>query len=298
MNNLPNFAIPFTSVATPKSEFTPDFGTTRWSEDGRRLLEYNWGDRSNVYIGHYFEMVPVYSEDMEGENAGKPTGEMKESCNAMMLVIDAPVTREKIFNAAINEIYVLNGLQEQLEFTQKMLNGTIEGNEGDEIKMYKEIANWVNWQLDIWSGLTLDQAKAKMISEIDAYDTSDAVNQFYLAGVPMWLAKSERVGLVNSTNIQMEAQKAQGVEMPMTTLWYGTMQITLPCAVVLQMLSALELYSLAAFNVTASHKAAVEEMGDIADVLSYDYTTGYPEKLNLSMEQLSSGHLPEAPGIE
>lgn len=287
MNNLPNFAIPFTGVATPKSEFTPDFGTARWSEDGRRLLEYNWEDRSNVYIGHYFEMAPVYSEDMEGENAGKPTGEMKENCYAMMLVIDAPVTREKIFNAAINEIYVLNGLQEQLEFTQKMLNGTIEGNEGEEIKMYKEIANWINWELDIWSGLTLDQAKARMIAEINAYDTSDNVNSFFLQmgdqKFQWWIDRNTRISLSRSVQIEKEAQEAMKVPEPKTTIWYNSIELNLSCDAVQGMLNALELYALACYSTTASHVAAVEKMDSIEDVLSYNYKTDYPEKLTFNI---------------
>ena len=49
------------------------------------------------------------------------------------------------------------------------------------------------------------------------------------------------------------------------------------------MLSALELYALACYNVTAEHKVAVENLTSLEEVKSYDYTTGYPEKLSFTV---------------
>jgi hypothetical protein len=48
------------------------------------------------------------------------------------------------------------------------------------------------------------------------------------------------------------------------------------------MLSQLELYALSCFNKTAEHKAMVQSLESVEEVESYDYKTGYPEKLNLS----------------
>ena len=46
------------------------------------------------------------------------------------------------------------------------------------------------------------------------------------------------------------------------------------------MLSALELYALECYNVTAAHKAAVSALESVEDIVAYDYTENYPEKLN------------------
>ena len=46
------------------------------------------------------------------------------------------------------------------------------------------------------------------------------------------------------------------------------------------MLSALELYALECYNVTAAHKANVMALESVDDVVAYDYESGYPDKLN------------------
>lgn len=43
------------------------------------------------------------------------------------------------------------------------------------------------------------------------------------------------------------------------------------------------MYALGCFNVTAAHKAAVEELTTIDEVLAYDYTKGYPERLKMEV---------------
>ena len=47
------------------------------------------------------------------------------------------------------------------------------------------------------------------------------------------------------------------------------------------MLYAIEVYASACFDNTAKHKANVMALDSIEEVMSYDYTTGYPDKLNL-----------------
>lgn len=132
-------------------------------------------------------------------------------------------------------------------------------------------AGWVEYFLE----LTFEELKQQKIEAITAYDTSESVNSFYLDGEQVWLDKETRVGLMNSTNIQ----KAAGQET--TTLWFGGKSYTLPCDTAIQMLSALELYALECYNVTAQHKANVEALETKEEVEAYDYTTNYPEKLNL-----------------
>ena len=123
----------------------------------------------------------------------------------------------------------------------------------------------------------LEQAKVEQIAEITAYDTSDKVNGFVLNGAVVWLDKATRVGLMNSTTI------AKGMGQATTTLWLGDTKLEVGCDMAIQLLSSLEMYALECFNVTAAHKKAVAELTDIGEVLSYDYTKGYPEKLMMNV---------------
>ena len=123
----------------------------------------------------------------------------------------------------------------------------------------------------------LDQAKKEIIRKIDEYDTSVNVNSFKLNSVDVWLSKDTRVGLMNSISIEKAAGKEQSV------LWFNNICVTVNCTSALQMLSALELYALDCYNKTAEHKANVQNLSSIEEVYNYDYTQGYPSKLEFTI---------------
>ena len=147
------------------------------------------------------------------------------------------------------------------------------------VSEYSETA--VNEAYAAWKATTanrgLARAKREVLKHIEAYDTSSAVNGFVLNGAEVWLDKSTRVGLMNSTTI------AKAMGQATTTLWLGDTKMEVGCDMAIQLLSALEMYALECFNVTAAHKKAVAELTDIGEVLSYDYTKGYPEKLMMNV---------------
>ena len=119
----------------------------------------------------------------------------------------------------------------------------------------------------------LQRAKEAVLAAIEAYDTSSAVNGFILNRQRVWLDKATRVGLMNSTSI------AKAMGKTTTTLWFGRMKIEMNCDKAIGLLSALEMYALECFNVTAAHKKAVAELNTVEEVLEYDYTKDYPEQL-------------------
>ena len=119
--------------------------------------------------------------------------------------------------------------------------------------------------------------KNAMLAYIEKYDASSSVNSFLLNGIEVWLDKVTRIGLMNSTTIA----KAAGLDE--TTLWLGDIELVVDCDKAIQLLSALEIYALECFNVTASHKAAVNKLDNIDAVLTYDYREGYPEKLKMEV---------------
>lgn len=128
-----------------------------------------------------------------------------------------------------------------------------------------------------YEGKTIEEAKGMLLAEIEAYDTSPAVNGFSLNNTVVWLDKATRVGLMNSTSIT----KAMG--QATTTLWLGESKMEVPCDTAIQLLSALEMYALECFNVTAAHKKAVSELTSIEEVEKYDITAGYPAQLKMEV---------------
>ena len=123
----------------------------------------------------------------------------------------------------------------------------------------------------------IEVAQNKVIRKINKYDTSADVNSFYLNGLQVWLDKSTRVGLMNSLTIEKNTGKET------STLWFGNLKLDISTDAAIQMLSALELYALECYNVTAEHKAKVKAISNIDSINSYNYTIGYPDKLKFNI---------------
>ena len=150
---------------------------------------------------------------------------------------------------------------------------SVSASEYDEREVLREYETWKQK----WAEKALTIAKRAKIAEIIAYDTSSSVNGFVLNGLLVWLDKATRVGLMNSTTIA----KAAGQKT--TTLWLGGLKLAVDCDKAIQLLSVLEMYALECFNVTAAHKKAVSELTTIEEVESYDYKSGYPKMLEMSV---------------
>ena len=137
-------------------------------------------------------------------------------------------------------------------------------------------AQYADWKTK-HDAAELAYAIRSKVAEIEAYDTSDKVNGFILNGMTVWLDKATRVGLMNSTTIA----KAAGQQT--TTLWLGDVKLEVDCDKAIQLLSALEMYALECFNVTAAHKAAVTELKTIKEIEAFDVTADYPKQLEMKL---------------
>lgn len=115
--------------------------------------------------------------------------------------------------------------------------------------------------------------KGEVVKAITAYDSSSEVNEFSYMGFPLWLDKETRAGLV----VRFNAEEAMGKSY--TKLWAGTTGFSLSIADGRNMLNAIEYYASQCFDCTAAHKASVEKLGTIDEVVAYDYRSGYPEKI-------------------
>ena len=162
---------------------------------------------------------------------------------------------------------------EQVFFTGNVLH-TDEANIINPTEEQMLAAGWMVYEEPEPSNAEkLAAAKAEKIAQIETYDSSDAVEQFTINDVPMWLGHELRQQIRTGA----DAYNAMGYE-TMTKVFNGA-EFTFPITIWLQMLNALEVYAAEALNTTERHKNNVMQLNNIQDVIDYDYTTGYPLKL-------------------
>ena len=121
--------------------------------------------------------------------------------------------------------------------------------------------------------LALPDIKEYRLAQIEEYDKSDSVNSFFLGDIRMWLTVSERQQLAT----QISANEAIGRDS--MSKWFGGKEFSFPISAWKQMLVAVEVYAGDALNVTEGHKSEIASMEDADEVIAYDITKGYPEKL-------------------
>lgn len=121
--------------------------------------------------------------------------------------------------------------------------------------------------------LTTQGLKNIVLENLEKYDASPAVNDFSIQGIHLWLDLNKRTGL----KLRFEAEQAQGQED--TVLWHDGMQFPLKIQDALMMLFAIEVYASACYDNTQRHAAAISAITEKEELAAYDFTTGYPEKL-------------------
>lgn len=158
--------------------------------------------------------------------------------------------------------------------TERTSNALCDAIGATDIEVSDELLDDIE---EIFNVEPLESAKAIMTSRINAYDQSEAVNSFRIGNMTYWLDKATRAGLL----LRLQAEQAVGKTT--TTLWAGTIPVTLPMSVAMQFLFALENYASECYDRTAQHLAEIGAMDDVDDILAYDYTDGYPERLVLDV---------------
>lgn len=125
---------------------------------------------------------------------------------------------------------------------------------------------------------TLEDAKLEKILEIDNYDNSEAVNSFLINDmIPAWFSVQDRLNYGKS----VESAKLLGINS--LQFFVGDVMLEIETLKAEQLLAALQLYADTCFIVTKKHKLAVEGLESIEEVDEYDYTAGYPKKLNFEL---------------
>lgn len=253
--------------------------------DGTIRLFYRSEEQTRVV--QRTELRPVVKEELPtDEKMNEPSQEELDS----VIVRKATAMEEiNVEDATTDESSeeTTGQIKDNLEMVEPTEEESIEEPKYEEAVIEEEITEWICDVVEIKDDALLQLIKSdpnglecqKRILEerIKAYDGSEYVNSFTFGGIPMWLDKATRVGL----KLRFEAELALGKES--TTLWLNGMDFTLPLSgeqSAMNVLTALEVYASASYDVTQMHLAQVDKMATAEEIMGYDWTSGYPEKLS------------------
>lgn len=117
---------------------------------------------------------------------------------------------------------------------------------------------------------TLEDVKESKKQELSDYDQSNNVNAFIFNGQHMWLAPEVRSNYM----LTIEGAKRLGVAV------VPFLGIEIPVDSAQTMLDLINIYAMRCVAVTDAHKASIEALDTIEAVEAYDFTVGYPKKVN------------------
>lgn len=128
---------------------------------------------------------------------------------------------------------------------------------------------------------TVEQARQDKLMQIEMYDRSEAVNTFYVNGIPDWLTPDVQSNYRNSID---SAELLQETHITFTVAQIAS-TLTLQDAKVI--LAKIQRYADNCTIVTKTHMAAVRSLSSIDEIDNYDYKVNYPKKEEFSLMPLS-----------
>lgn len=184
---------------------------------------------------------------------------------------------KRYYNSITQEWY-----NEGDNITRKIENGVFTG-----IPSVEQLTAWgfVEW---ITPAPTpeqlLEQAKVSKIAELEDYDSSDAVNEFtVITGedeIKGWFTPEQRSNYKNS----LDAAELLGVDV-VHPVFQGRV-FELPVTYAKTSLAQIQLYADKCYVVTEQHKVGIGNLTSVDAVEAYDFTTGYPEKLEFNLNEI------------
>lgn len=124
---------------------------------------------------------------------------------------------------------------------------------------------------------TLDDIKKHLLSLQIEYDVSSEVNSFYINGKRVWFDKLTRIGISKAVNDQRTLGNST------YTVWFNNKAIELDLNKIEMLLATIEDYAGKCYNITQQHLYEIKNLSSIEECLSFDITTGYPDILNISL---------------
>lgn len=127
--------------------------------------------------------------------------------------------------------------------------------------------------LEIWKNLygVPSNLKDFLKKKIELYSSSSNINSFIYNGKEYWLDKYNRASLWNLSNSSLG-----NIEFVV-----GDEILTMNSLKLKAFLLKLEVYAYKCFVNTFKHLKAIKDLVTLEDIITYNYTTGYPEKITL-----------------
>ena len=125
---------------------------------------------------------------------------------------------------------------------------------------WKELLTLVNGKVDE------ESLRQVLIGKVKNIDNS---KEFEYKGKKLWWDKSTRAGLLNLANSSTDN----------VTILIGDDIISFNLEFLKDLLAQLEVYSSKCLIVTHKHIKAIEKLQTFEDILKYNYTLGYPDKV-------------------
>lgn len=150
-----------------------------------------------------------------------------------------------------------------------------------DIEMVMNVASYKDGEITYYcedAPATLESVKQKKLEQLAEYDKSDVVNDFTVNETThMWFSPEERSNFKSS----IESAKILGVET--LQMFLGDTLFTIPTIQAELMLAQIQMYADQCYIITKGHQINVKKLNTIRKVERYDFTTGYPPKLNFNI---------------
>ena len=191
----------------------------------------------------------------------------------------------------MERIYEMNELTGKLEFTGETRetdwctyeSGEYKGNLNtyfldQALEGRTRFASVAEWKA-MYDGMGINQERQvellreKLLAEIRRYDKSEAVEDFTIQSVHLWLNSDMRAKV--RENLETAQQKGEGD----VILRYGGLAFPMSVQMGWQLYYAVLDYARATWDVTEIHLATAAKLTTVEEILAYDYTQGYPAKL-------------------
>lgn len=174
-------------------------------------------------------------------------------------------------NSPQPEVSLVNGNTIRVYFNHRTEQS--EGTDGEVVTMY--VADFIEAPYTGEKDAVV-LAKEAVINAIVEFDKSEEVNSFSIQGNATWLDAEKRTQLKRRFEVEVQ----RGITSTHLIIEEAGVAVEIAPQNGLAMLDELEYYAIQTYDKTQAHKAAVVGLSTVKDVVDYNFTAGYPEKLS------------------
>lgn len=143
---------------------------------------------------------------------------------------------------------------------------------------YASVIEVFNKELNLELERTVEDSRNELLMKINEYNVSPNVDGFTINNaINAWFTVQERLNYRQS----VESAKRLGIEK--LTFYVDSNELEVNTSDAEMMLDMLQLYADQCFIATKRHQIIANSLQTIEELDTYDYTDGYPQKLNFNL---------------